>query len=272
MPTAHFAQGKLFYAEKGEGTPLVFLSGLSGDHGYWMGQLRAFSRRYRSLAIDNRDVGQSSYTPRPYTIRDLAGDVADLLDRLQVPPAHVVGLSMGGMIAQELALARPDLVRSLALISTLGRTDDWFRGTLVAFGLIRRQVPNTASFFEAILPWWVSYRFLEQPERAAWLRWLLHQNPHDQSLDGFLRQLQAIGKHDATDRLPSLRCPVLLLVGEDDSVAPARYTRQLHQTISHSKLVILPEVGHAPPIENPGVFNSTLMEFLTTVPGEPSAG
>jgi pimeloyl-ACP methyl ester carboxylesterase len=265
MPTAQLSGSKLFYAEKGEGEPVVFLNGLSGDHGYWMGQLRAFSRRYRCLAVDNRDVGQSSYATGPYGIRDLAADVAELLTHTRAWPAHVVGLSMGGMIGQELALARPEMVRSLALVSTLARADDWFRGTLEAFGLIRRQVPDTASFFEAILPWWVSYRFVEQPDRVTWLRWLLHQNPHDQRLDGFLRQLQAIGGHDAFDRLPLLRCPVLLLVGEDDSVAPPRYTQQLHQRIPNAKLVIQPEVGHAPPIENPGQFNTILGEFLTAI-------
>src|SRR5262249_47569609 len=147
-------------------------------------------------------------------------DVAALLDHLKLPAAHVVGLSMGGMVAQELAISWPEMVRTLVLVGTLGRADDWFRATLAAFRLIRRQVTDTAGFFEAILPWWVSYRFLEQAERVAWLTWLLRQNPYSQRLDGFERQIQAIGQHDALDRLHLLRCPVLLLVGEDDTVAP----------------------------------------------------
>jgi pimeloyl-ACP methyl ester carboxylesterase len=267
MPTAELSQATLFYAEKGHGEPLVFLNGLSGDHGYWMGQLRAFGRSHRCLAVDNRDVGRSSYASAPYTVRDLAGDVAELLDRLESPPAHVVGLSMGGMIAQELALARPERVRSLALVSTLGRSDDWFRGTLNAFGLIRRQVPDTPAFFEAILPWWVSYRFVERPERVAWLSWLLRQNPYSQRLDGFLRQLEAIAGHDAVDRLGAIRCPVLLLVGEDDNVAPPRYTRRLHERLPHARLTVLPGVGHAPPIEDPGAFNAALAGFLKGLHG-----
>jgi pimeloyl-ACP methyl ester carboxylesterase len=266
MPTASLSQATLFYAEKGQGDPLVFLNGLSGDHGYWMGQLRTFARSYHCLAVDNRDVGRSSYAAGPYTIRDLAGDTAELLDRLALPPAHVIGLSMGGMIAQELALSWPRQVRSLILVSTLGRSDDWFRGTLTAFGLIRRQVPDTASFFEGILPWWVSYRFFEKPERITWLRWLLHQNPHDQRLDGFLRQLEAISGHDALDRLPGIGCPVLLLAGEDDSVAPPRYSHQLHERLAHAQETILPDVGHAPPLENPELFNATVADYLKSVP------
>jgi pimeloyl-ACP methyl ester carboxylesterase len=253
---------KLFHVEKGNGEPLLFLSGLCGDHGYWRGQLRALSRRFRCLAVDNRDVGQSSYAEQPYTIGDLAGDVAEYLDQLGVPAVQVVGLSMGGMIAQELALARPELVKSLVLSGTLGRADEWFRATLDAFGLIRRGVQNTAAFFEAILPWWVSHRFLEQSDRVSWLRWLLQQNPYSQHIDGFFRQLQAIGQHDALERLPLLRCPVLVVVGEDDNVAPPRYARQLQTQIPQARLTILSGVGHSPPIENPEHFNQCLTEFL----------
>jgi pimeloyl-ACP methyl ester carboxylesterase len=263
MPITQLSRVRLFHAEKGEGEAVVFLGGLAGDHGYFMGQLRALSRRFHCLAIDNRDVGQSSYADESYAVWDMAADVAELLDRLQVPAAHVVGVSMGGMIAQELALARPELVRSLVLVSTLARSDDWFRGTLDTFGLIRRQVPDTAAFFEAILPWWVSHRFLEQPDRVAWLRWLLRQNPYQQRLEGFLRQIGAAGRHDAYDRLPALRCPVSILVGEDDCVAPPRFARELQERIAQAALMILPAVGHAPAIENPGLLNGLLGQLLS---------
>jgi pimeloyl-ACP methyl ester carboxylesterase len=262
MPFVQRSPVNLYYVEKGAGEPVIFLSGLSGDHGSWMGQLRAFSRHFRTLVLDNRDVGRSGSAPRPYTIRDMAADVAELLDQLAIPRAHVVGVSMGGMMAQELALARPPLVKSLALVCTLAHADDWFRATLDAFGLIRRQVADTAGFFEAILPWWVSHRFFEQSDRITWLRWLLRQSPLSQSLEGFQRQLQAIGGHNTLDRLHQIRCPVLVLAGEDDSVAPPRYSRQIVARLPHAQMEILPGVGHAPPLENPAMFNHRLAEFL----------
>jgi pimeloyl-ACP methyl ester carboxylesterase len=263
MPVCHLPCGvDLFYAERGQGEPLVFLNGLSGDHLYWMAQLRAFGKRYRCLAPDNRDVGRSSYAPGPYTIKDMAGDVAALLERLQAPPAHVVGLSMGGMIAQELALAAPGRVKSLVLAGTLGRADEWFRLTLGAFGLIRRQVEDTPAFFEAILPWWVSHRYLAQADRLPWIRWLLRQTPQPQRLDGFLRQLEALAGHDALGRLPGLRCPALVLVGEDDCVCPPRYAAELRAALAHAALVTLPGVGHAPPFEDPQGFQAALNSFL----------
>ncbi len=158
MPLCHLTQADLFYDDKGQGEPLLFLNGLSGDHLYWRRQLRTFGKEYRCLAVDNRDVGQSSYAAGPYSARDLAGDVLELFDRLALPPAHVVGLSMGGLIAQELALTAPRRVKSLVLVDTLAHSDEWFRGLLHAFELIRRQVADTPAFFEAILPWWVSPR------------------------------------------------------------------------------------------------------------------
>src|SRR5436853_33224 len=149
------------------------------------GQVRGGARSFaRALdgasAVDSREVGRSGRPAGPYTTTDMAGDVAALFGRLELPPAHVVGLSLGGMVAQELALAAPARVKSLVLVDTLGAADEWFRGTLAAFELLRRQVADTAAFFEAILPWWVGWRFFEESERVTWLRWLLRQAPYPQ--------------------------------------------------------------------------------------------
>lgn len=262
MPLCHLSHSDLSYDERGEGEPLLFLNGLSGDHLYWRSQFRVFGKKYRCLAVDNRDVGQSSYAARAYTIRDLAGDLIEWMDQLDLPPPHVVGLSLGGAIAQELALAVPERVKSLVLINTLARSDDWFRGTLRAFEAIRRHVAGTAAFFDTILPWWVSHRFFEDSERASWLRVLLRQSPHPQRLDGFLRQLEALSAHDAADRLRQIACPVLVMAGEDDCVAPPRYSRRIHEMIAQARLVVLPGVGHAPPVEDARQFNARLAEFL----------
>jgi pimeloyl-ACP methyl ester carboxylesterase len=192
----------------------------------------------------------------------LACDLIEWMDQLPLPPAHIVGLSMGGAIAQELVLAAPQHVKTLVLVNTIARADDWFRGTLRAFEVIRRQVSDTAAFFDTILPWWVSHRFFEDSERASWLRVLLRQSPHPQRLDGFLRQLEALSSHDAAARLHRIACPVLVLAGEDDSVAPVRYSGQIQELIPQARLVILRGVGHAPPLEDAGQFNARLAEFL----------
>src|SRR2546423_1026095 len=101
MPWCSSPAVELFYHDRGQGVPLVFLNGLSGDHLYWMGQVRFFARRYHCLALDGRDVGQTRNPESPYTVQDLAGDVLAVLDQNSVAKAHFVGLSMGGMVAQE---------------------------------------------------------------------------------------------------------------------------------------------------------------------------
>lgn len=252
----------LYYADTGQGEPLVFLNGLAGDHLYWNGQVRAFGDRCRCLALDNRDAGRSSYATGPYTMADLAGDVAGLLHALDLPPAHLVGLSLGGMIAQEVALAHPRRVRSLVLTGTLARADAWFNATLDAYSHIRRQVADTPAFFEALLPWLVSPRFFESSTKVEWLRAFLHQAPHPQQIDGFFRQFAAMRGHDTLDRLSAIRCPVLVAVGEDDLIVPPRYARQLAERIPQARLEMLPGVGHAPVIEEPRRFNRLLGDFL----------
>jgi pimeloyl-ACP methyl ester carboxylesterase len=262
MPICRLPDAELHYVEKGQGQPLLFLSGLAGDHLYWLGQLRAFSRQFRCIAVDFRDVGQSSRAAGPYSIQTLAGDVVDFLRALQLPPVHVVGLSMGGMVAQELALAVPDRVKSLALVNTVGRADDWFQAIIAAFEWIRLQVPDTASFFEAVLPWWVGHSFFTDSGRISWLRWLLRQNPVDQSAEAFQRQVAAIRGHDTLARLDGIRCPTLILSGNDDVVAPGRYSRELAAHLPHAGQHNIPGVGHAFPIEDAGQFNARLKEFL----------
>jgi pimeloyl-ACP methyl ester carboxylesterase len=262
MPRVRCNDLELFYEDTGQGDPVVFLNGLAGDHLYWSGQVRAFSGRFRCVAPDNRDAGQSGYAARPYVVADLAADVAGLLDALGLPSAHLVGLSLGGMIAQEVALAHPGRVRSLFLVGTLARADDWFNATLDAYGHIRRQVADTPAFFDALLPWLVSHRFFEAPGKVEWLRGFLRQAPFPQQLDGFFRQFDAMRRHDTLDRLPAIRCPVLVAAGEDDRIAPARYAQQLAARIPHARLEILPDVGHAPVLEDPRRFNRLLAGFF----------
>jgi pimeloyl-ACP methyl ester carboxylesterase len=262
----------LHYEERGEGTPLVFLHGIAGDHLYWKGQMRAFAKRFRCLALDNRDAGQSGAALASYSIGDLAADVSGLLEALGLAEAHIVGLSLGGMIALELAVAHPSMVRSLFLVGTLGRVDAWFKATLDTYSLIRRQVADTAAFLAALQPWLVSYRFFESPSKLEWLQAFLRQSAFPQTIDGFFRQLEAIRGHDVLERAAAVRCPVLVVSGEDDLIAPPRYAEQLAHRIPQARLHILPGVGHSPVLEDAGGFSRLLDEFLRSIPQASTQG
>jgi pimeloyl-ACP methyl ester carboxylesterase len=265
MPTIDCDGLTLHYADTGTGEPVVFLNGLGGDSLYWMGQLRACGRHdYRCLALDNRDSGRSAASAGAYTLGDLADDVATLLRALEVPPAHMVGHSLGGMIAQEMALRHPERVRSLLLVCTLARSDAWFLGQLDLLAALRRQATNTSAFFETLLPWLVSYRFFEDPDHVERLKVLIRQNPHPQPAAGFQRQIDAMRGLDTLDRLSQLRCPVLAASGADDVLIPARYGRQIAETVPGGRFVLVPGVGHSPPLEDGRRFNELLLDFLHT--------
>jgi pimeloyl-ACP methyl ester carboxylesterase len=256
----------LHYDDKGAGAPLVFLHGIAGDHLYWKGQMRAFAKRYRCLALDNRDAGQSGPAVAPYTMSELAADVSGLLDALGLAEAHLVGLSLGGMIALELAVAQPSLVRSLFLVGTVGRADAWFHATLDAYSHIRRQVADTAEFLVALQPWLVGHRFFESPSKVEWLQGFIRHSPCTQTIDGFFRQIEAIRGYDVLERASAVRCPVLVVVGEDDLITPPRYAEQLAQRIPQARLHLLPGVGHSPVLEDARGFSRLLDEFLRSVP------
>src|SRR5262245_34948349 len=127
MSTVTVGDVELYYEEHGSGEPLLLIMGLAADSMAWMFQLPAFSERYRTIVFDNRGVGRSAKPAGPYTIAGMADDAAGLLAALGVERTHVVGVSMGGMIAQELALRHPQRVRGLVLACTFPEPDEEVR-------------------------------------------------------------------------------------------------------------------------------------------------
>src|ERR1041384_755350 len=123
MSTARVGSVELYWEEHGSGDPLLLIMGLAADSRAWMFQIPDFAARYRTIAFDNRGVGRSSKPAGPYTIHEMADDAAGLLDALSIDRAHVVGVSMGGMIAQELVLRAPEKVRGLVLGCTYPEPD-----------------------------------------------------------------------------------------------------------------------------------------------------
>jgi 3-oxoadipate enol-lactonase len=261
MPKIRVGAVELAYDEVGDGEVVVFISGTSLDRTVWAPQVGAFADRYRCITIDNRDVGESSQMTSGYTPRDMAADVDGLLAALDLPAAHVVGHSLGGAVAQELALASPDRVRTLNLIGTWAKNDEYTRALFRTWKRLRTTL-EPAAFVEAILLTGVGHTFLNAMGVDAMVQLVLAA-PNPQTPEGYCRQVDADLAHDTFDRLGKIQAPTLVITGEEDKIFPAHHARQLADGIG-AELQMLPGVGHSPALENPAAVNAALETFFTS--------
>ena len=227
MPKVRVNGIDLYYTESGEGAPLLLIMGFGGDHQGWVFQVPAFAERYRVISFDNRGAGQSDGPDVAYSTRMMADDAVGLLDALGVERAHVLGVSMGGMIAQEIALNHRRRVRSLQLHCTYARADQYMLRLMEAWRSIRAKA-TLEEWMRTVTLWLFSpHTYRERPEFIEGVIQTALANPYPFSFTGFLRQGDAVRAHDALDRLPGLTCPTLVSVGDDDILVHPRFSRQI---------------------------------------------
>ena len=261
MPYAEVNGLSLFYRVDGaEGAPHVLLiTGLGGDHRQWAGMMPTLAPSFRVISFDNRDSGRSGRADAPYGILDMASDAAGLLESLGVSRAHVVGHSMGGAIAQELAISFPSVVDRLALLGTYDAPDPRGSALLRGFASLRRDMPRD-EYTRLMLPWSFTYLEYEEPGFIDWLVQAVMDDPLYQEADAYERQVEATIAFDSRERLHRISCPTLLVFGEDDVLTPMRFAESMSQAIANSRLVTMEGTGH-------GFIHTRTREIAETVRG-----
>jgi len=241
---------------------VLFLAWLGGSRLGWPDVVGEVGQDYRALAPDHRDTGDSGAFTDPYLLSDLADDAADFLRALDAAPAFVVGLSMGGMVAQHLALRHPELVRGLVLVSTTpgGRdsTPATERGRAALFLPPELPAPERARQALTLM----THPGFTDAHPQALAQAAANAGRHPMSAESFRRQFQAIRAHDTTPDLARIAAPTLVLHGEHDDLIPLPNAERLAAGIPGAELRVYPGTGHMPHLERPGEFLRDLRGFL----------
>lgn len=251
---------ELHYEEHGAGPPLLLIAGIPAVASDWrpVAERMAAAGR-RAIAYDNRGSGASPVTPGPYTTAQLAADAVALLDHLGIERADVFGMSLGGMIAQELAIAWPDRVDQLVLGCThagVRHAARQPRETAQAFAM---ETDDWGQRMRALAP--CAFASGVDPDMLE--RFIEKKSADVQDPAGYRAQIAAALSHDALGRLGQISAPTLIITGDDDRVIPAASSDPLLVGIPNAQLVVIPGTGHLFFLEDPDRTHEVLTEFLT---------
>lgn len=262
MPTIQHDDVTLYYERKGQGVPVLLIQGVGVIGAGWGPQVEALSADCDCLTFDNRGLGKSSAGNGPLSIQQMAADALALMDAAGWQSAHVVGHSMGGVIAQQLALDAPRRVKSLSLLCTFSSGAEGARPTPRVIWLgIRARIGSPAMRRRAFLRMVFSQDYLNSlaiDDFAAKMAPVMGRDLAEQP-PILMRQLKAMGAHDASAQLHTFASiPTLVVSAEHDPIALPQYGRRLAQLIPGSRYHEIPNASHAIPLQDPAQINALL--------------
>lgn len=257
---ANLNNANLYYEIHGQGEPLLMIQGWGMDLTGWQGIIEPLSKIFQVVVFDNRGTGRSEVTPGDYTTRQLADDAVALLDHLQIENAHVLGWSMGGLIAQELVLAYPEKVNRLILAASSARVSA--KSLFIAWSnveAIRRGELETS------VNWQLSFCFsnalFANEELLAEVKHHALNPPYPVTLEGLLSQFAAVAAHDRRRQLRTIKSPTLVLGAKEDGIIEVSQVEALARQIDNAEIRILPG-GHMFHVEYPHTVAEALVKFV----------
>jgi 3-oxoadipate enol-lactonase len=267
MKTARINDIDVAYRLDGDGAPtrpwLVFAHALGLDHGMWQPQVSAFGRACNILRYDLRGHGRSQAPAGDYTIEQMADDLRDLLDHLEIRRCHFVGLSLGAMVGQSAAIRTPLRFASLTLAGAACRFSpqnrpEWANRTAA----VRSPLGMATIIDTTISGWFTAAFFATRSADVSRLVQVFRRTP----VDGYVGAIAAMARADLASRLSAISCPVLVLAGEDDRVTPLSYAEEIALQLPQARLQRISGASHLSNIEQANDFNEALRRFLAAGP------
>ena len=255
------------YVIEGSGPWLTMSHSLASNLTMWDEQAQLLSKKFKVLRYDTRGHGQTSAPPAPYTLDQLADDAHALFAALGINETHWVGLSMGGMIGETFALKYPSVFQSMVLADTTSRRPP-DAARMWGDRIRMAQEKGMEVLVESTLERWFT-----APYRNARKEVMARIGEHIRTtpVAGYAGCSQAIAAIDVMDRLKEIKCPVLIMVGEEDHGTPPAMARQIQENLPGSELLIIPSAAHFSNVEQPEVFNKAMLGFLDKHAGRGSA-
>lgn len=262
MTTAQVNGVELYYEKEGQGHPLLLISGLGLSSLAWTTVLPQLTEQFTCITVDNRGTGRSETPPGPYSIDEMADDIAGLIEHLDMGPIPVVGWSLGGSVLQSLLINHGELVDRAVLLNAFPSYTRLQHAWLDAGLMLRRQGLDAASVGMSGMAWSFTPRLLSDHGAAAAQAELAAQAPYPTSLEGFEAQAAGLRIYDSRADLPKVDSPVLVLVGAEDVLTPVAQAVEIAELIPQARLTVLPRGGHAMVLEYPTDTLTALTEYL----------
>ena len=261
MPVAQVGSYEIHYVDEGSGFPVVLIHGLAGDHTAWAAPMQSWSRDHRVLAFDNRGAGQSTQVDEPISTEDMARDTLALMDEVGIERAHVVGRSMGGAIAQQMALMQPERVHTLVVLASFAKLDPVGVRVLTNMRQVLEWRDDWADHARHSVANFVSPAFFnENPDTIAQIEGLIGGETRLPAC--YVRQNHACLEHDTLDRLAEISSPTLILAGGRDPICSLTSTRWMQDGFPNAESVIFEESSHFFLIEQPERFMDVMGGWL----------
>jgi pimeloyl-ACP methyl ester carboxylesterase len=262
MPVANIGNHSLYYEIIGKGHPLVMIRGVGSNVDHWYDQVPTLSQRFQLLVFDNRGIARSSDLGGPFSIRDMAADTTALMEAVGIKKAHVLGYSMGGMVAQEMALNHPQKVAGLILVATDCGISLRIKAKPEATNLFSEMIRLGTDEAKRAAAGCLFARQTFDAKADVIQRYNAVSQRFPASQQMLARQWAAVTQHDACKRLPQIHSPALAITGSEDVLIPPQNAAVLAERIPDAQMVSIDGGGHLFLIEQPRQFNDAVIKFL----------